>query len=127
MKLPTIRVLVSFALKQNWPLSQLDDNNAFLHGDLHEDVYMQPPLGLVLPDSSLVSKLNKSLYGLKQASRHWYDNLSDSLRSQGYPHSQNDFSLFSNKVGASVVFLAIYVELWMIYSSQEMMNLLFCI
>jgi hypothetical protein len=63
-KLATVRMVIALASIHNWFLHQLDVNNAFLHGDLQEDVYMQPPPG-VTNDTNKVCKLIKSLYGLK--------------------------------------------------------------
>jgi len=68
-KLTTVRVFIALATARGWPLHQLDINNAFLHGFIDEDVYMLPPEGYTKALPGQVCKLERSLYGLKQASR----------------------------------------------------------
>ncbi|GJZ24254.1 ribonuclease H-like domain-containing protein [Tanacetum coccineum] len=73
VKLGTIRTVLSLAVSRHWPVHQLDVKNAFLHGDLTETVYMHQPLGFqnsTHPD--YVCLLQRSLYGLKQAHRAWF-------------------------------------------------------
>ena len=50
------------------------------------------------------------MYGLKQASRQWYAKLSDTLRSVGFQHSKNDYSLFCKQQGSCIILLAVYVD-----------------
>jgi len=94
VKLTTVRILLALVTTSDWFIHQLDVDNVFLHGDLHEEIYMKPPPGLSLPQPNLFCKLNKSLYGLKQASHNWNKKLTSELLLIGYTQSSVDHSLF---------------------------------
>jgi len=110
VNMTTIRVLLSIVASQNWPMYQLDVNTAFLHGDLNEEVYMQPPPGLTLSAPNQVCKLQRSLYGLKQASRQWNTKLTKTLISSGYIQSKTDYSLFTKKSIHGFTVILVYVD-----------------
>ncbi|WVZ17715.1 hypothetical protein V8G54_010697 [Vigna mungo] len=109
-KLTTVRLLLAIAATKNWALKQLDVNNAFLHGDLHEDVYMKVPPGLTTSTPNQVCKLQRSLYGLKQAGRQWYAKLHNFLLSHNYNCSTSDNSLFLKHDGQYLTAILIYVD-----------------
>uniref|UniRef100_A0A2N9HDI4 Reverse transcriptase Ty1/copia-type domain-containing protein n=1 Tax=Fagus sylvatica TaxID=28930 RepID=A0A2N9HDI4_FAGSY len=111
VKPPTVRLILALAVTYNWPLRQLDVQNAFLHGILKEEVYMQQPTGYV--DSTHpthVCKLQKSIYGLKQAPRAWFESFTTQLLNLGFQPSSADSSLFIYKDGPIIAFLLLYVN-----------------
>ncbi|KAL5757963.1 hypothetical protein ACOSP7_020574 [Xanthoceras sorbifolium] len=110
-KIISVRCILALAAAHGWLLHQLDVNNAFLHGDLHEEIYMSPLPGLRQQgEEHLVCRLHKSLYGLKQASWQWFTKFSDAIRSAGYAQPKADYSLFTRKQGKSFTVLLIYVD-----------------
>ncbi len=75
-KMTTVRAIIAMAIAKGWFLHQMDVNNVFLHGDLHEEMYMeQPPSYVDQTHLNLVCRLKKVLYGLKQAPRFWSDKI----------------------------------------------------
>ena len=88
----------------------MDVNNAFLHGDLQEEIYMEQPPGFVQSDSSLVCGLKKSLYGLKQAPRAWYAKMDRCLLDSGFSRCHSDTNVYTKRVGDHLLLLVLYVD-----------------
>ncbi|VVA37848.1 PREDICTED: Retrovirus-related Pol poly from, partial [Prunus dulcis] len=107
----TVRLVLSIAAMNRWSLRQHDVKNAFLHGDLEEEVFMRQPQGF--EDSKYpthVYPLRKSLYGLKQAPRAWNAKFTGHLPAIGFTVSHSDPSLFVKHVGSDSVILLLYVD-----------------
>ncbi|KAM0982243.1 hypothetical protein ACFX2A_015487 [Malus domestica] len=107
----TVRLVLSLAAMQGWELRHLDVKNAFLHGELQEEVFMKQPQGFQDPQHpNHVCKLLKSLYGLKQAPRAWNAKFTSYLPSLDFQSSHSDPSLFVKVCGNDVVILLLYVD-----------------
>ncbi|XP_061360276.1 uncharacterized protein LOC133304287 [Gastrolobium bilobum] len=91
----TVRVLLSLAAHSNWDLRQFHVKNAFLNGELEEEVYMEIPPGFNSTNGeNKVCRLKKALYGLTQSPRAWFGRFTKVMLSLGYRQSQGDHTLF---------------------------------
>ncbi|GJX24558.1 cysteine-rich receptor-like protein kinase 8 [Tanacetum coccineum] len=106
-KIVTLRSFLAVDSLKGWDTCQIDVSNAFLHGDLMEEVYIKPPLGYIGKrqkvstvkslDLTMVCMLRKSVDGLKQVPRQRFSKLSNALTEFGFTQSKTDDSLFVKK------------------------------
>ncbi|KAJ1688075.1 hypothetical protein LUZ63_019465 [Rhynchospora breviuscula] len=109
-KMVSVRTFLAVAVARGWELHQMDVHNAFLHGDLHEEVYMRLPPGFASKYPGKVCRLRKSLYGLRQAPRMWFSKLTEALQAYGFTQSYADYSLFTLKKHDKFLAILVYVD-----------------
>ena len=89
-------MLLSLVANLDWPLHQFDVKNAFRHGDLKEEVYMDIPPGYMSSSPGIVYRLQWVLYGLKQSPRAWFGRFSMAMRKYSFQQRNSDHTLFLN-------------------------------
>ena len=111
-KINTIRILLSLAVNLDWPLYQYDIKNAFLHGDLNEEIYMNIPPGYEGNlNKGKVCKLKKALYGLKQSHRAWFGKFTQAMKDLRYKQCNGEHTLFFKiALGGLTTILIVYVD-----------------
>ncbi|RVX08383.1 Retrovirus-related Pol polyprotein from transposon RE1 [Vitis vinifera] len=115
----TVRTFLVVVAAKNWNLHQMDVQNAFLHGDLDEEVYMKMLPGFASSSSRKVCKLRKSLYGLRQVPRCWFAKLAESLKKFGFQQSSSDYPLFTFRDGIVQMNILVYVDDLIISGTNE--------
>ncbi|GKV02865.1 hypothetical protein SLEP1_g15248 [Rubroshorea leprosula] len=108
-RLTSIHILITIATAKGWKLFRMDVKNAFVNGDLTEEVYMQPPPGLEYPPNK-VCHLKRPLYSLKQVPRAWFPKFSTTINEFGFTSSPYDTALFIRKTNHGMVLLLLYVD-----------------
>ncbi|GKU91247.1 hypothetical protein SLEP1_g5147 [Rubroshorea leprosula] len=108
-RLTSVRSLIAIIAAKRWKLFQMDVKNAFLNGDLAEEVYVKPPLGLEHPPNKIY-RLKRALYGLKQAPQAWFAKFSTTISEFGFTYGPHDTALFIRKTNHGMVLLLLYVD-----------------
>ncbi|GJS67192.1 retrotransposon protein, putative, ty1-copia subclass [Tanacetum coccineum] len=106
-----IRILISIAAYYDYEIWQMDVKTAFLNGYLDEDIYMVQPEGFVDPNHPRkVCKLQRSIYGLKQASRSWNKRFDEEIKRFGFAQNLDEPCVYQKASGSNVTFLILYVD-----------------
>ncbi|GJX49475.1 retrotransposon protein, putative, ty1-copia subclass [Tanacetum coccineum] len=106
-----IRILLAIAAFYDYEIWQMDVKTAFLNGHLSEDVYMVQPEGFVDPKHpNKVCKLQRSIYGLKQASRSWNKRFDVEIKKIGFTQNPDEPCVYLKASGSNVAFLILYVD-----------------
>ena len=89
----------------------MDVKTTFLNGNLQEEVYMTQPAGFISEDGTKVCKLNRSIYGLKQASRSWNIRFDETVKQFGFKQNMDELCVYQKGSGiAGSIFLVLYVD-----------------
>jgi len=121
-RLKSIRLLLAFASCLDFKLFQMNVKSAFLNGLLNEEVHVSQPPGFEdVEYLNHVYKLKRDLYGLKQASRAWYERLSKFLLEKGFPRGNIDNTLFSKRKGKYILLVQVCVNDIIFGSTNEIM------
>ncbi|KAM1269944.1 hypothetical protein ACFX15_001999 [Malus domestica] len=115
----SMRIIMALTSHFDLELHQMDVKTAFLNGDLEEDIYMvQPPGFSERGKDNMVCKLNKSIYGLKQASRQWFLKFDQVVTAHGFVENKMDDCIYLKHKGSKFIFLVLYVDDILLASSD---------
>ncbi|GJU98245.1 putative RNA-directed DNA polymerase [Tanacetum coccineum] len=110
-KIKSIRIMLAIVAFHDYEIWQMDVKTAFLNGKLTEDVFMTQPEGFENAKyPKRVCKLQKAIYGLKQASRSWNLCFHEKVTQFGFSRSEDESCIYVKISGSIVVFLVLYVD-----------------
>jgi len=113
VRFKTVHLILALAALEGWFLSGLDVRNAYLYGELEEEIYMEQPEGFHARGKERhVLRLCRALYGLKQAGLAWWQALKKSMEELGFVNLDSDAGLFKCFDEASQTFIiaVVYID-----------------
>ena len=108
-RMETIRLLVSIAAQEEWPIYQMDVKSAFLNGVLKETVFVEQPEGYEKSPGKVL-RLKKALYGLKQAPRAWNERIDNYFKRKGFEQCPSEYALYIKAEEKEKLIVALYVD-----------------
>ncbi|KAK2440889.1 putative mitochondrial protein [Trifolium repens] len=120
-RLETVRLVVAIANHFQWEFVQLDIKSAFLNGKLEEEVYVEQPQGFITRGKEdQVLKLNKALYGLRQAPRTWNIRMDEFLSKNGYTKCTVEHGIYVKGTSQNrICMVCLYVDDLLITGSSK--------
>jgi len=109
VKMESLRVLFALAASENMQIYQLDVQQAFLHAELTEPVFVTPPVGLY-DETGVIWRLRKSVYGLREAPHLFNKFLDGALREGGHVPTQADPCIYVKRTADSVLYSGVFVD-----------------
>jgi len=109
VKLSTFRAILAIAVQQNLTIHQMDVKVAYLNGKLKEEIHMEAPPGLEIPEG-MVLRLNRAVYGTKQGGRVWYEDVCGTMAEMGYTRIEADHAVFIRRCSDVLSIIALYVD-----------------
>ena len=102
----------------------MDNKTAFLNGFIKEELYMMQPEGFADPKgANKVCKLQRSIYGLVQASRSWNICFDEVIKAYGFIQTFGEACIYKKVSGSSVAFLILYVaDILLMGNDIELLN-----
>src|ERR1700730_18112672 len=120
----SIRMILSIAAIEDMEIHQIDVKTAFLNSELNEEVCVEQPNGYVaLGKESMVCRLNKSLYGLKQSPRVWWQSIDAFFESLGFKRIQCDYGVYIKWNKSKKFIISVYVDdLMLVCNDMDQIN-----
>ena len=110
VRLSTLRTVLACDVRQGIKFRQMDIKSAYLNAPIDEEIFLEQPEGFKQGDSDMVCKLKRSLYGLKQSVRNWYECLAHQLQQLGFHSLQHDKCLWTQKRGNHHCWALVWVD-----------------
>nr|GEV36290.1 retrovirus-related Pol polyprotein from transposon TNT 1-94 [Tanacetum cinerariifolium] len=121
-RITSIRMILAITALRNLEVHQMDVKTAFLNGDLEEEIYMNQPEGFIAPgQEGKVSRLFKSLYGLKQAHKQWHQKFDHAMLKGGFKINECDKCVYVKDTSNGYVILCLYIDDMLIVGSNDKM------